>query len=102
MGVVVRGRRGPVRPDAANVVRGRRTRERLLHAARERILAEGFEALQQRYPAIDMGSYPFYRAGRFGTSLVLRGTDPASLDTAAAELTALVRKLGAEPVAETV
>ena len=46
MGVVVRGKRGPVRADAANVVRGRRTRERLLHCARERILAKGFEALR--------------------------------------------------------
>ena len=46
MGVVVRGKRGPVRADAANVVRGQRTRERLLHCARERILAKGFEALR--------------------------------------------------------
>ena len=66
----------------------------------EGVVAEGFAALQKQYPAIDMGSYPFYRAGRFGTSLVLRGTDTAALDRAAAELTALVRKLGAEPVAE--
>ena len=44
--VVVRGKRGPVRPDAANVVRGRRTRERLLHCARRRIQAHGFEALR--------------------------------------------------------
>jgi len=68
----------------------------------EGVIAEGFTALQNRYPAIDMGSYPFYRAGRFGTSLVLRGTDAASLDEAAAELTALVRKLGGEPVVEPV
>jgi len=66
----------------------------------EGVVAEGFAALQKQYPAIDMGSYPFYRAGRFGTSLVLRGTDTAALAHAAAELTALVRKLGAEPVAE--
>jgi hypothetical protein len=47
-----------------------------------------------------MGSYPFYRAGRFGTSLVLRGTDPASLERAHGELVALVRALGGEPVPE--
>ena len=66
----------------------------------EGAIAEGFAALQKRYPAIDMGSYPFYRAGRFGTSLVLRGTETESLDRAAAELTQLVRALGAEPAAE--
>ena len=66
----------------------------------EGVIADGFAALQKQYPAIDMGSYPFYRAGRFGTSLVLRGTETASLDRAAAELTALVRALGAEPAAE--
>ena len=47
-----------------------------------------------------MGSYPFYRGGRFGTSLVLRGTETVSLDRAAAELTAFVRSLGAEPAPE--
>jgi molybdenum cofactor synthesis domain-containing protein len=66
----------------------------------EGVIADGFAALQKQYPAIDMGSYPFYRAGRFGTSLVLRGTEAASLDRAAAELTAMVRALGAEPQAE--
>jgi molybdenum cofactor synthesis domain-containing protein len=66
----------------------------------EGVVADGFAALQKQYPAIDMGSYPFYRAGRFGTSLVLRGTEPASLDRAAAELIQLVRSLGAEPAAE--
>ena len=55
MGVVVRGKRGPVRPDAANVVRGRRTRERLLQCARRRILAHGFEALRLDDLADDAG-----------------------------------------------
>lgn len=66
----------------------------------EGVIAEGLTALQNKYPAIDMGSYPFYRAGRFGTSLVLRGVEPESLDRAAGELTQMVRGLGAEPVAE--
>jgi len=66
----------------------------------EGVIADGFATLQKQYPAIDMGSYPFYRAGRFGTSLVLRGTETASLDRAAAELTAFVRALGAEPAQE--
>jgi len=44
--IVVRGKRGPVRPDSRNVVRGEATRRRILSAARTRILAEGFEALR--------------------------------------------------------
>lgn len=55
MGVVVRGKRGPVRPDAVNVVRGQRTRERLLHCARRRIQAQGFEALRLDDLAEDAG-----------------------------------------------
>jgi AcrR family transcriptional regulator len=55
MGIVVRGKRGRVRPDAANVVRGRRTRERLLDCARRRILADGFEALRLDDLAADAG-----------------------------------------------
>ena len=46
MAIVVRGKRGPVRPDSRNVVRGEATRRRILSAARTRILAEGFEALR--------------------------------------------------------
>ncbi len=67
----------------------------------EGVIAAGFAALQRKYPAIDMGSYPFYRGGRFGTSLVLRGTDAAEIEQAGAELDALVRECGGEPQPET-
>ncbi len=43
-----------------------------------------------------MGSYPFYRDGRFGTSLVLRAADENKLDSAAGELAALANDLNAE------
>ncbi|MBZ0122287.1 MAG: competence/damage-inducible protein A [Roseovarius sp.] len=42
--------------------------------------------LAARYPDLSMGSYPFQREGAFGTQLVIRGTDPARLDAAMAEL----------------
>ena len=45
MSVVVRGRRGHVRPDSLHVLRGQDTRRRILDAARARILVNGFEAL---------------------------------------------------------
>ena len=46
MSVVVRGKRGHVRPDSIHVLRGQDTRRRILEAARRRILADGFEALR--------------------------------------------------------
>jgi len=46
MSVVVRGKRGHVRPDSIHVLRGQDTRRRILEAARRRILADGFEAFR--------------------------------------------------------
>ena len=54
--------------------------------------------LQHRYPEVEIGSYPFYRMRKFGTSIVLRGTDSAQLDQAAAEYRQIVRNLGEEPI----
>jgi AcrR family transcriptional regulator len=55
MTIVVRGKRGPVRPDARNVVRGRETRQRIIDAARVRIARDGFEALRLDDLARDAG-----------------------------------------------
>ena len=45
-----------------------------------------FGELQQRYPDVPMGSYPFYRDGKPGTQLVLRSTDAERLAQAENEL----------------
>ena len=55
MAVVVTRKRGPVRPDSRNVVRGQATRRRILDAARALVLAEGFEALRLEDVARDAG-----------------------------------------------
>lgn len=55
MGVVVTVKRGPVRRDSRNVVRGQQTRRRILDSARERILADGFESLRLDDLARDAG-----------------------------------------------
>ena len=60
-------------------------------------VALGLEALQDRYSDVEMGSYPFNRAGRFGTRLVLRATAAGRLDAAAGELDGLIVELGGEP-----
>ncbi len=63
----------------------------------EGTIAEGLGALQQRHADLEIGSYPYYRQGRYGASFVLRGTEPARIEAAAEELRALIRALGAEP-----
>jgi len=55
-------------------------------------------ALQQRFPDVEIGSYPFSRDGKYGAAIVMRHTDPARIDAAAEAVRALVRDLGAEPI----
>lgn len=61
-------------------------------------IAGGLAAVQARHPAADIGSYPFFRTGAFGTTLVVRGTDVAAVESAAEEIRALIAELGAEPI----
>ena len=60
-------------------------------------IAKGLGAVQDRFAQVDVGSYPFQRQERFGTTLVMRGSDAAELDAALADVVALIRSLGAEP-----
>lgn len=64
----------------------------------EGVIAPELGALQARYPALEIGSYPFFRGGRFGATFVLRGTDPSVIEAAARELAGIIRGLGAEPL----
>ena len=66
----------------------------------EGVIAKGFGEIQQRYPDLDLGSYPFQRRGQFGASLVVRGRDPARIAAAAEEVAAFIRTLGGTPVEE--
>jgi molybdenum cofactor synthesis domain-containing protein len=60
-------------------------------------IAKGLGAAQDRWPRVDIGSYPFQRQERYGTTLVMRGSDEAALDAVLAEVVALIESLGAEP-----
>ena len=63
----------------------------------ESAVAEKLSAVQDLYPAISIGSYPHYRGGIIGLSLVLRGTDDSALDKATRDVIALIKSLGGEP-----
>ncbi|MCU0945368.1 MAG: molybdopterin-binding protein [Rubritepida sp.] len=66
-------------------------------------IAEALAAIQGRFPALDIGSYPFYRAhgaGGFaggGVALVAKGTILADVEAAAAAITAMLEGMGATP-----
>lgn len=60
----------------------------------ESFIAEGLGKLQDAFPEVEIGSYPFNRDGTFGTRLVFRAIDPERLDAAAAAIEALLAELG--------
>lgn len=60
----------------------------------EGTMATDLGAVQNRFPDIDIGSYPYFRAGAFGVSLVLRGTDADRLAAAVDAVAAMIENLG--------
>ncbi len=69
-----------------------------VHGLPEGIIAEGLGAIQQRYPDLDLGSYPFYRPSGSGVALVAKGPDGDAAEKAIAEVTALIVSLGKVPI----
>jgi molybdenum cofactor synthesis domain-containing protein len=63
----------------------------------EGTIADDLTRLQARYSDLDIGSYPYFRRGGSGTSLVFRGTKPERIDAAVAELEAIIRGFGDVP-----
>ena len=49
-------------------------------------VAEDLKAVAEAYPDLSLGSYPFQREQRYGTSLVIRGLDGARVAAAMADL----------------
>ena len=60
-------------------------------------VAAGLDRIQRAYPQVDLGSYPFTREGKYGTTLVLRGTDAEALDAMLGEVRQLIVAAGAIP-----
>jgi molybdenum cofactor synthesis domain-containing protein len=68
--------------------------------ATESAIAAPLSAVQDAHPQVEIGSYPFVRSGRFGVSLVVRSTNRAALDAAAAAVAAMLRGLAIDPIME--
>jgi molybdenum cofactor synthesis domain-containing protein len=73
-----------------------RSRSVLLHLP-ESMVASGLRDLQERHPDADIGSYPFYRGGRGGTSIVVRSTDDELNGRLAEEIYRMAFELGGDP-----
>jgi molybdenum cofactor synthesis domain-containing protein len=61
-------------------------------------LADEVGALQCEHPDIEIGSYPQFRAGVLGLSIVMRSTSRESIETAMNKLVLIVRNHGDEPM----
>ena len=63
----------------------------------EGTLAKELGEIQARFPDVEIGSYPYFRSGGFGVSLVARGSDPDRLALVAEALKSMIRGLGGDP-----
>ena len=61
-------------------------------------LAAGLGSVQQRFPNLSFGSYPYYRGGKFGVSIVVRSTKQNELDEAVEAVRQLIQGLGGDPI----
>jgi molybdenum cofactor synthesis domain-containing protein len=63
----------------------------------EGLVAGPLEELQKTHRETEIGSYPFFRLGKLGTSLVVRAVDQEKVNAAAEAIRAMIRGLGGEP-----
>ena len=59
-------------------------------------IAEKLESIQNRFPDVDIGSYPYRIEGRPGTALVARGLDADKVELAFKAITEMLENAGAE------
>jgi molybdenum cofactor synthesis domain-containing protein len=81
------------RLEGGSVIRSRNVGCRLFEGE----IARGLGEIQDAWPDLEIGSYPSWDDDGPVLNLVLRGSDEASLDRAAAEIASLVRSKGGEP-----
>jgi molybdenum cofactor synthesis domain-containing protein len=59
---------------------------------RESSIALDLSEIQNKYPEIDIGSYPYSKEGGFGTMLVMRSTDSEKITKCHSEVEQMVKK----------
>ncbi len=61
-------------------------------------IAEGLARIQQQWPQVAIGSYPYYRPGGGGVAVVAKGTDAGQVQAAAHAVLVFMRAAGGQPV----
>ncbi|HBN48147.1 MAG TPA: competence/damage-inducible protein A, partial [Thalassospira sp.] len=62
----------------------------------EGTIAKVLGEIQGDFPNTDIGSYPFLREGKLGTTLVVRGEEAKDVDLASERIRAVIIELGRE------
>jgi Predicted nucleotide-utilizing enzyme related to molybdopterin-biosynthesis enzyme MoeA len=60
-------------------------------------IAEALSQLQDQNPLVDIGSYPFFKDDKYGTVIVIRGTEIEKLKDLATKIILIGQSAGTEP-----
>ena len=55
-------------------------------------IAKSLEMIQQKFKRVEIGSYPFFRLGKIGVSIVIRSTDKKKIDDCYKEIVSFLKK----------
>ncbi|NVK19429.1 MAG: competence/damage-inducible protein A [Methylocystaceae bacterium] len=64
----------------------------------EGVIAQKLGDIQDQFTDIDIGSYPYFKEGAFGVSLVLRGTDENRVDQCQTTVKEMIESLGGKVI----
>ena len=59
----------------------------------ESSIAEKLSNLQNKFKDVEIGSYPFVKDGKYGTSLVMRSSDNVKLSDCKSQMELMISKL---------
>ena len=55
-------------------------------------IAKSLEVVQHKFKKTEIGSYPFFRLGKIGVSIVIRSTDKKKIDDCYKEIVSFLKK----------
>ena len=55
-------------------------------------IAKSLEDIQKKFKNIEIGSYPFFRLGKIGVSIVMRSTEENQIDDCSKQIISFIQK----------
>ena len=55
-------------------------------------IAESLEGVQKKFLQVEIGSYPFFRSGKVGVSIVMRSTEPNQIKDCTKRIQSFIKK----------